>query len=173
MKKYIWLIVMCLLFCGCSQEKTLDFRGMYELQIQQTAPEEMELQKNLIRWFNLNLESNHPDVGFENSHNQIANLIGGMVGYLEIPGDEACIPIFHDFLEGVFVTDCYSPFPTGRPGEQSRLYTDLPLVFSEGDIFRIHILDDVLTYQIGGDGNCFCVLICDGVRYSGACIVEH
>ena len=172
MKKVIICFMICLLFTGCKETETDSIIESYFKEIEQMSPERLKLQKELVRWYNVNLYSDRPDVGFERSHDSIINIVDGMMGYVEIPSVEQIFLIYHDLRDYGFCSDPYSPFPSGIQGEHAELYTMIPLELHEGDIFSIRILDDVFTYQIGGEGRSSCDLICDGICYRGIRIVE-
>lgn len=172
MKKVIICFMICLLFAGCKETETDSIIESYSKEVEQMSPERLKLQKELVRWYNGNLYSDRPDVGFERSHDGILNIVDGMMGYVEIPGVEQIFPIYHDLRDDGFYSEPYSPFPSGIQGEHAELYTMLPLELQKGDIFSIHILDEVFTYQIEAEETEDCKLNCDGVIYFGTRIVE-
>ena len=173
MKKIlIYFVLLCIFFSGCDRSAATDFVEIYNFQVTKMCSEEISLQKDLLCWYNLNLHSEYPDVGFERKHRDILNIADGMIGYVEIPALDQQIPIFHDLRENAFCLNAYDYFPSGREGEVPELCTELPLVLQNGDVFSIIILDEVFTYQVGGEGNASCELICDGACVQGTRIVE-
>ena len=86
----------------------------------------------------------------------------GIMGYVEIPSISVRLPIYHGTEEGVLqVAAGHLEWPSLPVGGESshcvisghrglpsaRLFTDLDEV-EEGDLFRLHVLDQVLTYQV-------------------------
>ncbi|MDD5919763.1 MAG: class C sortase [Oscillospiraceae bacterium] len=85
-----------------------------------------------------------------------------VMAYIEIPAINVYLPIYHGTKEetlqigvghlentslpvGGKTTHAVLSAHCGLPS--ARLFTDLPLL-KEGNIFRIHVLDEVLTYQV-------------------------
>lgn len=91
------------------------------------------------------------------------NLLGdGMMGYVEVPKIEIKIPIYHTVdakvlekaaghLEGsslpVGSTNAHAVISAHRGLPSAELFTDLDQI-QEGDYFLLHILDDVLYYEV-------------------------
>ena len=88
----------------------------------------------------------------------------GIIGYIEIPSIDVHLPIYHGTNDTVLQKGIGhllgSSLPiggesthtilTGHSGMASqRMFTDLPLL-DIGEVFYLHILDDVLAYQIFG-----------------------
>ena len=171
MKKLLTCILLCILLCGCVKSENI-LIYTYDKIVAQMSLETMGLYKKQIQWYNLNLYSVYPDIGFERSFDSVLDIVDGVIGYVEIPGLSVQVPIYHVPHEDGFYLNCYSAFPRGWKGEHSELYTDLPLRMQTGDVFYVHILDEVLSYQIreGRDG--CCDLICNGSIYAGTYIVE-
>lgn len=86
----------------------------------------------------------------------------GIMGYIEIPKIDCSLPIYHGTSEGVLQTAVGhlegSSLPVGGAGTHcvlsghrglpsARLFTDLDQL-AEGDLFRIYVLDEVLTYEV-------------------------
>ena len=96
-------------------------------------------------------------------YNQELNYFGdGLMGYVEIPSINVMLPIYHGTEEQVLQTAVghldWSSLPVG--GESShcvisghrglpsaRLFTDLDRLV-EGDVFIIHVLNQIMTYQV-------------------------
>lgn len=173
-RKTVCLLVLCLLLAGCGRGE-VDYTGevaAFSEEMEKMPAATIEMQKKLARWYNGNLRSAHPDVGFERSYDSILFFEDGMLGYVEIPGQTLSIPIYHNIREDGFFQNPYSAFPTGGEGNQTKLHTDRKIVLREGELFYIHILQDVLAYQVGGAGEDKCLLICDDVCYEGTRMVE-
>jgi len=86
----------------------------------------------------------------------------GIMGYIEIPSINVSLPIYHGTSEAVLQIAVghieSSSLPVGGEGTHcvlsghrglpsARLFTDLDKL-SEGDIFTINVLNEVLTYQV-------------------------
>lgn len=86
----------------------------------------------------------------------------GMMGYLEIPAIDLVLPIYHGTDSAVLAKGVghlpYTSLPVGGANTHAalsahsgmagaRLFTDLPEL-RPGDIFTIHILNRVLTYEV-------------------------
>lgn len=96
-------------------------------------------------------------------YEQLLNISGhGIMGYIEIPAIEVSLPIYHGTDESVLQVAIghleWSSLPTGGPGTHcvvsghrglpsSKLLTHLDKL-TEGDIFLMRILDEVLTYEV-------------------------
>ena len=96
-------------------------------------------------------------------YERLLNVTGnGMMGYVEIPSINCLLPVYHGTDEAVLQiavghiagtalpvggegTHCVLSSHRGLPS--ARLFTDLDQL-EEGDTFRLHILDGVLTYQV-------------------------
>lgn len=121
------------------------------------AGERLEMQTRLARWYNLNLRSGSPEPGFSEAYGNILAGPGGMMGWLEFPNREAVLPLFHESGSGEgFCHQKNTPFPIGDDGTTVlRLNSRQPVLWAgwlapePGQVFRIHILDRVLTYRIG------------------------
>lgn len=88
--------------------------------------------------------------------------LSGIMGYIEIPDINCTLPVYHGTSEGVLQVAVghleWTSLPVG--GESShcvisghrglpsaRLFTDLDKIMV-GDIFMLHVLDEVLTYEV-------------------------
>ena len=99
----------------------------------------------------------------QTEYERLLNVTGnGMMGYVEIPSINCLLPVYHGTDEAVLQiavghiagtalpvggegTHCVLSSHRGLPS--ARLFTDLDQL-EEGDTFRLHILDGVLTYQV-------------------------
>lgn len=106
------------------------------------------------------LSSSAPDT---QSYEELLNISGlGIMGYIEIPDINCSLPIYHGTDDTVLQVAVghltWSSLPVG--GESShcvisghrglpsaKLFTDLDKL-SEGDIFILRVLDEVLTYEV-------------------------
>ena len=99
----------------------------------------------------------------EESYQELLNLKGnGVMGYVEVPKISVYLPIYHG-TEGATLERGVghllgSSLPVGGEGthcvltghtgmSNQRLFTDLEQL-TEGDVFYLHILDQVLAYQV-------------------------
>lgn len=86
----------------------------------------------------------------------------GIMGYIEIPGIEVSLPIYHGTSDGVLQVAVGhlqgSSLPVGGPSTHSvlsghrglpsaKLFTNLDQL-AEGDIFMLRILNETLTYEV-------------------------
>ena len=93
---------------------------------------------------------------------QLAPVPGGLLGYLEIPAIDVCLPVFHGTDETALETGVghvpWSSLPTEALGTHcvlsghrglpsARLFTDLDRL-RPGDEFRLHILERTQTYRV-------------------------
>ena len=164
----VWM-VFCLLF---SAPVGADRTGEIEMYIQNVAQmpvSDLALQKDLVRWYNLNLRSGLQNI---DTRKDILSLENGMIGYISIPSTGQEFPICHDDGGDGFYLHPRSAFPSDREGDHIRLVTDMALDLTEGDKFYIFCLDEVHCYRVGGEGRNRCDLICAGVNYQGTYIVE-
>lgn len=99
----------------------------------------------------------------ETQYQQILNLSGnGIMGYIEIPSLGNKFPIYHGTDESVLQVGIghleWSSLPVGgesthcivsghRGLPSARLFTDLDQL-QKGDTFLLHILDEILTYEV-------------------------
>lgn len=131
-------------------------------QIRQADTETLELQRNLAQWYNLNLISAQPEEGYTGAYDSILSFANHMMGYIEIPGIDVYLPIYHGVSDEVLAKGVghlpQSAFPVGGTGNHTALvgHTGLPSakLFSDlteltaGDAFYIHILGETLMYQV-------------------------
>ena len=96
-------------------------------------------------------------------YKQILDISGnGIMGYIEIPDIHVYLPIYHGTSEPVLQVAIghldWTSLPTGgenthcalsghRGLPSAKLFTDLDQI-SNGDIFILHVLDEVLTYEV-------------------------
>lgn len=99
----------------------------------------------------------------EEKYETLLNISGlGVMGYIEIPEIDCSLPIYHGTEESVLQIAVghleWSSLPVGGSGSHcvlsghrglpsAKLFTDLDKL-SEGDIFVLRILDEVLTYEV-------------------------
>ena len=96
-------------------------------------------------------------------YNDQLNVSGdGIMGYIEVPSINCMLPIYHTVEEKILQMAVghleWTSLPTGGEGTHSvlsghrglpsaRLFTDLDQL-REGDRFMLHILDELLTYEV-------------------------
>ena len=96
-------------------------------------------------------------------YNELLNISGvGIMGYVEIPSINCTLPIYHGTEESVLQIAIghldWTSLPVGgssshcvisghRGLPSAKLFTDLDDL-SEGDIFMLRVLDEVLTYEV-------------------------
>lgn len=110
--------------------------------------ENLELQRDLARWYNLNLTSIRQDANFRDAYWDILDLKDQAMGVLSVPSLGLRIPIFHGAEAGSKGAGHIqtTAFPLGQSGEHSAM--TVPVLLEEGTYFYIHILEDVLAYQV-------------------------
>lgn len=121
-----------------------------QLKRQPQEPVSLGMQRNLARWYNLNLCAAIQDPGFREAYWDILDLSDHAMGYLSIPSLGLRMPIYHGTGEAVSEKGSghvqATPFPLGEPGEHTAITVPVPV--KEGTYFYIHILQDVLAYQV-------------------------
>ena len=96
-------------------------------------------------------------------YEQLLNVSGdGVMGYIEIPKTETILPLYHGTDEAVLQIGAghvdWTSLPVGGEGSHcvisghrglpsARLFTDLDQI-QKDDTFRLHVLDEVLTYEV-------------------------
>ena len=99
----------------------------------------------------------------EEEYNKLLNITGtGIMGYIEIPSIRCSLPIYHGTDDAVLQIAAGHIEGTSLPvgGESShcvisghrglpsaKLFTDLDQL-TEGDVFMLRVLDEVLTYEV-------------------------
>lgn len=111
-------------------------------------------------------EKNIGDVlteGQKREYEDMLNVSGlGIMGYIEIPGIDCTLPIYHGTDEAVLQIAVghleWSSLPVGGEGSHcvlsghrglpsAKLFTNLDQLV-EGDVFMLRVLDEVLTYEV-------------------------
>lgn len=141
--------------------------------LSQLSPERIAEEKEAIRRYNISLFKNSvvltdpfdPDA-YPITDGEYDELLAfdDIMAYIEIPAIDVYLPIYHGTSEEVLLIGAGHLENTSLPaGGQSthavisahcglpsaRLFTDLHLL-KEGSLFRIHVLDQTLTYQVYG-----------------------
>ena len=121
-----------------------------QLKRQPQEPVALGMQRNLARWYNLNLYSAIQDPGFRDAYWDILDLSGHAMGYLSIPSLGLNMPIYHGTGEEISESGSghvsSTAFPLGQAGEHTAITVPVPV--EEGTYFYIHILQEVLAYQV-------------------------
>lgn len=105
----------------------------------------------------------HPGEDEKAAYEKLLDISGrGIIGYVEVPGINVTLPIYHGTDEEVLQVAIGhiegSSLPTGGPGTHcvisghrglpsAKLFTDLDQL-AEGDIFVLRVLDETLTYEV-------------------------
>ena len=144
----------------------------YEDTIAQLEPEDFTREWEAAKKFNSTLEQNNlygdvfgaSDDNIENTEYwKVLNIAGdGIMGYLSIPKINVRLAVYHGTSEEVLQTGIGhlggTKLPIGGEGTHSvvaahrglpsaRLFTDIDQL-EGGDQFYIHILDEILAYQV-------------------------
>lgn len=162
-----FLLMLAVLLSGCGEKKerqtTVDHSGIiFVLEEAWTAETEecRAMQKDLARWYNVNLDSENPERGYEGAYDRILYYDGGVMGYLEIPSLGLAAPIFHGVVEDGFYHEPRSSFPIGGKGNHTVLYMEEEIILAEGERVILWILGEPLIYVVGQNGEDQCTLIC-------------
>lgn len=99
----------------------------------------------------------------QQQYNRLLNVSGiGIMGYIEIPSIEVSLPVYHGIQENVLQVAVghieWSSLPVGGTGTHcvmsghrglpsAKLFTDLDKL-TEGDLFMLRVLDEILTYEV-------------------------
>lgn len=144
----------------------------YEAAVEKMEPEDFSLQWEKARAFNDSFSTNniYGDIFDSDEQNltdtpywKVLNVGGdGVMGYLSIPKIHVRLSIYHGVEEEVLQTGVGhlngTKLPIGKEGTHSvlaahrglpsaRLFTDIDQL-EKGDFFYIHVLDQVLAYQV-------------------------
>lgn len=144
----------------------------YEAAVEKMEPEDFSLQWEKARAFNDSFSTNsiYGDIFDSDEQNltdtpywKVLNVGGdGVMGYLSIPKIHVRLSIYHGVEEEVLQTGVGhlngTKLPIGGEGTHSvlaahrglpsaRLFTDIDQM-EKGDFFYIHVLDQVLAYQV-------------------------
>lgn len=159
----MWALItaMLLVFSGCGEtskginepypRNPLAAEGAWDCW----EGEELELQRRLVRWYGINLESRCPEQGFRESYDSILAGPGGMMGAIRFPDTGITVPVFHQGWAGAgFIHDGDTPFPAGEggtpvltlAGDRQLLLAVYQSIKQDG-VFQILILDGILTYR--------------------------
>lgn len=141
--------------------------------LSQLSPERIAEENDAIRRYNISLFKNSvvltdpfdPDA-YPITDGEYDELLAfdDIMAYIEIPAIDVYLPIYHGTSEEVLLIGAghlkNTSLPAGGPSTHAvisahcglpsaRLFTDLHLL-KEGSLFRIHVLDQTLTYQVYG-----------------------
>lgn len=139
----------------------------YSEAVSELSDTDYEVFWNDAKAYNVQMESPVSDFYLDDEekarYNELLNIAGnGIMGYIEIPSIDINLPIYHGTEEAVLQTAVGhiegTSLPTGgesthcvlsghRGLPTARLFTDLDQL-DTGDIFVLHILDEVLTYEV-------------------------
>lgn len=141
----------------------------YDLTVKEWSDRRREEERKLAREYNALLNGSEivdpfiPESGYVLPQNYLSILdIGGTIGSIEIPKIHVSLPIYHGtsqevLQEGVGHLEA-TAFPVGGEGNHTvltghrglpsaKLFTDLDKL-EIGDVFYIHVLDEVLAYKV-------------------------
>lgn len=137
------------------ENTTVDRKEQYDRLLEEAAAYNEELGRKGINWY---LSEEEKEI----YHNCLKLEDTDVMAYIEIPAIDCSLPIYHGTEEAVLQVGVGhlegSSLPVG--GESShcvlsghnglssaRLFTDLDQL-KEGDLFQLHTLDQVLTYEV-------------------------
>lgn len=154
MKRVILCAALLFFMAGCREAEGIAAGCIEKAEL--TRPEgaveadweQYTLQENLAMWYNLNLlEENDPE--YRMAYDTILFYSDGVMGSLEIPGQEIHLPIYHGKEgKGGFGHDPDTAFPIGQTGIHPVLVTDMEIGLNPDDTFVIHILGKDLCYRV-------------------------
>ncbi len=131
-------------------------------QMENTDDAELDRQRRLAELYNKSLHNTGEAFEYPYDYHEILAFPGGIMGYIDIPVIGVHLPIYHGTDEDVLAKGVGhlpgTAFPIGGAGNHSvltghtglpsaKLFTDLTNL-SEGDLFYIHILGEILTYEV-------------------------
>lgn len=157
-KKYIVMTLVFLVLCtgggAVLQWNTQeDADQVWEPELLLLSSEELKKEYNLARWYNLNLREQNPEKDYDSVYVQLLDFGAGKMGYLEIPSLGLWHSIVHEGeyqAEMDYAVHCFgTALPVGGKGNCPVLRCGgVEKTPAAGDIFCIHILDAVITYQV-------------------------
>lgn len=176
-KTVAFLFALTLLLSGCGEKKTetVDHSQTISALEESWAGETAEyrsLQKDLARWYNVNLTSENPEADYEAAYDRILYYEGGVMGYAEIPSLGLAVPVFHGNVEGGFSHDPSSAFAVGSRGNHTVLRWDGEINLAEGERVILWMLGEPLVYVFGQEGEATCTLICPNGSWKCGHVVE-
>ena len=131
-------------------------------ELTHTDDTELHRQREMAKQYNQSLHRTGEDAPCPYNYEDILSFPGGIMGYLEIPAIGVHLPIYHGTGENALAKGVGhlpdTAFPIGGKGNHSvltghtglpsaKLFTDLTKL-ATGDFFTIHILDEILTYEV-------------------------
>lgn len=139
----------------------------YNKTVEERDPRITEELRRQAEEYNRNISARENVFAFSDEekelYNSLLNVEGnGIMGYVNIPGIKVSLPIYHGTEDTVLQAAVghvdWTALPVGGEGTHcvlsghcglpsARLFTDLDQM-KEGDIFRLHVLGDVLTYEV-------------------------
>lgn len=123
---------------------------------------ELKRQRELAEQYNESLRNTGENVSCPYNYEEILSFPGGIMGYLDIPSINIHLPIYHGTGDDALAKGIGhlpdTAFPIGGKGNHSvltghtglpsaKLFTDL-INLAVGDLFYIHILGEILTYEV-------------------------
>ncbi len=134
----------------------------YQQGVTELDEEKMQNMKNAAQEYNRMLASNPENLDEENYFSLLDVAGIGTMGWIEIPKIDCQLPIYHGTSDEVLQvgvghiiesslpiggSDTHSVLSGHRGLPSARLFTHLNEL-KKGDVFMIHVLDEVLTYQV-------------------------
>lgn len=116
-----------------------------ESEMASLGREEAELQRNLAKWYNYNLELGTP--GLEPFYETILNFGQGRMAVLALPDWEWKVPIYHG-SGGLVWHDPSTPLPMGGRGNHTVLWISESFPWTEGMSLYIDCLGQQLIYRV-------------------------
>ena len=131
-------------------------------ELQHIDDTELDRQRRLAELYNQSLHHTGQASECPHDYYEILAFPGGIMGYLDIPAIGVHLPIYHGTGEDALAKGVGhlpdTAFPIGGEGNHSvltghtglpsaKLFTDLTKL-AVGDLFSIHILGEILTYEV-------------------------
>lgn len=159
-KKLVFVIALAVFLCCCltiflveaaASDTVAESEAVVKLLAEESMGEDtLELQRKLVRWYNLNLVSDRKDRDYSKAYWDILDLSDHAFGYISVPSLGIRQPIYHGTQDAVLEKGAghvqQSAFPTGGEGNHSVMMVNFSL--EEGDYFYIHILQEVRPFQV-------------------------
>lgn len=172
-KSVAYLLALIMLLPGCEEKSEKHIQTDYTETISallenwtEDSGEHRALQRELARWYNVNLYSETAEMNFQDAYDSILYYENGVMGYIELPSRGQCIPIFHGVGKGGFVHDPQSAFPIGGRGDHSVLRMDGEVSLAEEERVILWVLGESMIYTVGLQGENSVTLICEESVYS-------
>lgn len=113
----------------------------------------LQNQRNLAKWYNFSLKEFGASETLSKAYTQILDFGSGRMGYLVFPSASVTLPIYHETEDAAGESQLEhkagTALPVGGRGSHTVLSGELSAKrIRNGDLFYVHVLDDVLVYTV-------------------------